>query len=46
MGIIRKDKTNVLSECHCEICGYDWESIRDRPVACPKCHRYDWNGKT
>ena len=45
MCIIKKDKSNVLSVCHCELCNYDWESIRESPKCCPRCTRYDWNGK-
>jgi len=27
----------------CKQCGYDWESRKENPTACPKCKRYDWN---
>ena len=29
---------------HCNQCGNDWEPRKQKPVACPKCKRYDWNG--
>ena len=27
----------------CKLCGHKWESKLEKPVACPKCKRYDWN---
>ena len=46
MGIIRLDKSNVLAECECDLCGYKWESIKEHPKCCPRCTRYDWcNGE-
>jgi len=29
----------------CEICRYEWLARTENPKACPKCKRYDWNGK-
>jgi hypothetical protein len=28
---------------HCNQCGLDWDSRIERPRACPRCKRYDWN---
>ncbi len=46
MSIIRKDKSNVKGHWVCDLCGYDWESIRDKPKCCPRCTRYDWDRKS
>lgn len=28
---------------HCNQCGLDWDSRIEKPRACPRCKRYDWN---
>ncbi len=33
----------VMKMNKCKICGYDWESIVDKPKQCPRCKRYDWD---
>lgn len=25
---------------HCKYCGYEWESRKHKPKACPNCKRY------
>jgi len=42
MSIIKNDKSNVLAECKCDLCGHEWESIKEYPKCCPSCKRYDW----
>ncbi len=27
----------------CKKCQYEWPSKLERPKACPKCKRYDWD---
>jgi predicted Zn-ribbon and HTH transcriptional regulator len=30
----------------CKLCGHEWNSrIEGKPLACPKCKRYDWEEK-
>lgn len=29
----------------CQRCGYEWRSIKNNPIACPRCKRYDWKTK-
>ncbi len=31
------------AEIQCNQCGYSWEPRVEKPVACPRCTRYDWN---
>lgn len=26
----------------CKLCGHEWESRLECPLACPRCKRYDW----
>jgi len=28
----------------CEKCGHEWEG-KEKPVACPRCKRYDWKSE-
>jgi predicted Zn-ribbon and HTH transcriptional regulator len=32
-------------KCQCSKCGHVWDSRADKPLACPKCKRYDWERK-
>lgn len=29
----------------CDLCKHTWLSKKELPKACPRCKRYDWNGK-
>jgi len=31
------------NKCHCKCCGHEWESRTVKPLACPRCKRYDWS---
>jgi rubrerythrin len=33
-----------MVEHKCIKCGHEWEG-KERPLACPRCKRYDWNNK-
>ena len=37
----------MKQQYECLKCGYKWKSRKDddKPVACPRCKRYDWNEK-
>lgn len=37
-GINGKRKMNH----RCNLCGYEWRSLLEKPKACPKCKRYDY----
>ncbi len=30
-------------EQECQKCGYKWKARTHKPIACPKCKRYDWD---
>jgi Zn finger protein HypA/HybF involved in hydrogenase expression len=32
-----------MNDCKCLRCGNRWVSRVERPKACPRCKRYDWN---
>lgn len=31
-------------KCTCSKCGYTWTARTEKPIACPRCKRYDWRG--
>lgn len=38
--------TGTIKHCTCDLCSYDWETIRVRnPTICPKCRSRQWNGE-
>ena len=39
----KPQRKDIVMKCKCKVCGYHWESRKDKPKACPACKRYDWN---
>lgn len=37
--------TETKPELTCRLCAHEWvPRVKGRlPIACPRCHRYDWN---
>jgi len=33
---------NTMITNQCKLCGYEWESVLNKPKQCPRCKRYDW----
>jgi hypothetical protein len=34
---------NPKLEHNCNLCKYNWRSTKNRPTACPRCKRYNWD---
>ena len=35
-----------MKNLKCKLCGHEWiPRIKNKPTACPKCKRYDWEEK-
>lgn len=34
---------NDFNRYECKQCGHEWIPRVKRPIACPKCHSFEWN---
>lgn len=34
-----------MEECKCKKCGHEWVARVKKPVQCPRCKTYKWEGK-
>ena len=42
-GIRKRNQKDDCEPLECNLCGHVWKPRIDKPTACPRCKRYDWD---